>query len=235
MLKIKLAFDQKTYDDTVARFDADMTTGLVSAVNAAAEAARDAVRAEMLSVFDRPTPYTLQGVALYEATPRSDGGDPSALVFLLDDQAAYLELEIAGGPRAAGDYATTRLGPLVPGPAAPRDGFGGLPRGFVASALADPTVSWVTLKPGEPPALVRKVKGQPLEVLALIATKTHYAPRRASGPASVRTRRRSRAGGRGRCRSGGSGGRPRTDGGSGAGARRRRGPRSTAQWSGPRS
>lgn len=176
MLRIELSFDEKTYGDTVASFDADRSTGLVNAVNAAAEAPRNAVRAEMLAVSDRPPPFTLQGVVLHGATPRSDDGAPSALVFLLDDQAAYLDLEVVDGPRTAGDYATTRLGSLASGLAAPRDGFGGLPRGFVASALADPAVSWVTLKLGEPPALVCKVRGQLLEVLALIATEMHYGP-----------------------------------------------------------
>ncbi|WP_210346789.1 hypothetical protein, partial [Methylobacterium ajmalii] len=63
------------------------------------------------------------------------------------------------------------------GPAAPRDRFGSLPRGFVASALQEPDVAWVTLKPGQPPALVRRAPGWRLEVLALIIEETHYEAR----------------------------------------------------------
>lgn len=32
----------------------------------------------------------------------------------------------------------------------------------------------MNLKPGEPPALVRKAPGKPLEVLGLITSETHY-------------------------------------------------------------
>lgn len=38
-------------------------------------------------------------------------------------------------------------------------------------------MAWVTLRPGEPPALVRKRPGQPLEVLAVIPHETRYEAR----------------------------------------------------------
>ena len=76
--------------------------------------------------------------------------------------------------RASVRCPATGLGPLVPRPAAPRDRFGDMPCGFVAAAMREPDVAWVTLKPGQPPALVRRLTGTRLEVLAVIADETHY-------------------------------------------------------------
>ncbi|MCK2055303.1 hypothetical protein [Methylobacterium sp. 37f] len=178
MLEIKLEFDAAAFDGATDSFvDGDLQRALIEAVNWTAERVQLAIRASMLTAFDSPVPYTLGGVALYRATPRADGGEPAALVFLLDDVAGYLELEQSGGVRTAGAPGTTRLGPLIPGPAAAVDRFGNLPRNFVANALSEPDVAWENLKPGEPPALVRKPPGRPLEVLALIASETHYEAR----------------------------------------------------------
>lgn len=77
----------------------------------------------------------------------------------------------------------------MPGPRAPRDSFGTLPRGYIAEAMAEPDVAWVTLKPGKPPALVRRKKGQPLKVLVLIVEEVSFEAERfdfyglATGPA----------------------------------------------------
>lgn len=175
MLKIELAYDPGAYDRAIDSYDAAvLQVGMVDAVNRTAAAVATALQRGMLDAFDRPEPFTVAGVRTFKATPRYDGGDPSALVFMADTQAAYLELEIFGGDRFAGDVATTRLGPLIPGPAAPRDAFGNLPRGFVAQAVAEPDVAWVTLKAGEPPALVRTGRDGRLEILALIVERKHY-------------------------------------------------------------
>ena len=175
MLKIELAYDAGPYDRAIDSYDAAvLQAGMVDAVNRTASAVAEALRRGMLDAFDRPKPFTVAGVRTFKATPRYDGGDPSALVFLADTQAAYLELEIFGGDRVAGDVATTKLGPLVPGPAAPRDAFGNLPRGYIAQAVQEPDVAWITLKAGEPPALVRTGRDGRLEILALIVEREHY-------------------------------------------------------------
>ena len=55
--------------------------------------------------------------------------------------------------------------------------------------MAEPDVAWVTLKPGKPPALVRRKKGQPLKVLVLIVEEVSFEAERfdfyglATGPA----------------------------------------------------
>lgn len=42
-----------------------------------------AVRKGRLTAFDRPRPFTLEGVDFFEASVRSDGGDPSVLIYSL--------------------------------------------------------------------------------------------------------------------------------------------------------
>lgn len=177
MLDVTLEFDRTAFDNATDSFvNRDVQAALIDAVNFTATRVQGALRAEMMRVFDRPTPFTLMGVNVWRARP-TDGGDPTAIVFLMDRQAAYLALEIEGGTRRAGDVATTRLGPLVPGPAAQKDSFGNLPRGYVQAALQDPNVAWVTLRPGEPPVLIRHVPGQRVEILASIIEEAHYEAR----------------------------------------------------------
>lgn len=50
-------------------------------------------------------------------------------------QAQYLELQIDGGIRRAGDYGTTKGGPIVPGNGARVNRHGNLPRGYVARMM----------------------------------------------------------------------------------------------------
>lgn len=155
MLQIELAYDPGTYDRAIDSYDAAvLQAGMVEAVNRTAAAVQTALQRAMLDALDRPKPFTVGGVMVFRATPRYDGGDPSAKVFLTGTVAEYLELETFGGGRVAGDVATTKLGPLISGPAAPRNAFENLLRDFVASALQDPDVVWVTLKPGRLAALV---------------------------------------------------------------------------------
>jgi hypothetical protein len=162
MLEIKLEFDRSAFDDTTDSFvDGDLQRALIEAVNWTAERVQLAIRASMLTAFDAPVPYTLGGVALYRATPRADGGEPSALVFLLDDVAGFLELEQSGGVPTAGAPGTTRLWALVPGPAAAIDRFGNLPRNYVANAPNEPNVAWVNLRPSKSPSLLLKPPGVP--------------------------------------------------------------------------
>ncbi|GJD46554.1 hypothetical protein AFCDBAGC_4436 [Methylobacterium cerastii] len=177
MLKIALEIDvagfERQVDDHMAKAFAP---AVVEALNRAGEAGADAVRQGMMTSFDRPTQFTLEGVGVMKASIRTGGGDPSVLIYLKDRTASYLYLQVFGGTRHAGDPFTTKRGPIVPGPKAPRDNFGNLPRGYTAKAMQEPDVSWVTLKPGEPPALVRKRPGQPLEVLALIVNEVSFQP-----------------------------------------------------------
>lgn len=117
MIELTIQFDRRAFDEAAdAYVTRDVQRVLVDAVNRTASKVQAALKASMLEAFDRPKPFTLDGVKVFWATPRADGGAPSAMIFLAEEQAAYLDLELHGGVRRASDIATTRLGPLVPGP-----------------------------------------------------------------------------------------------------------------------
>lgn len=176
MLEMRVQVDLTMFRRAAARRVAEIEPALIDDVNTVAHAVQKALRQEMLRVFDHPKPYTIDGVRVYEASHR-DSGDPSALVFLSDNVGASLELEIRGGTRVAGDYGTTRLGPIVPGPAAARDQFGGLSPSYLCQVEQEKDVAWVTLKAGQPPALVQTLPGGRPAVIALIVEETHYHER----------------------------------------------------------
>ena len=148
---------------------------VVDALNETAEAARDHVVEAMSTYIDRPMERLARTLRVGKAKA-IPGRVPDALLFAVDTSAGVWERLTVGGVRRAGDPGTTRLGPLVPGRAAQLNRYGSLPRNFVSKAMQDPHVSWVTLRPGEPPALVRNAPGKRIEVLAVIARETHYRP-----------------------------------------------------------
>lgn len=109
MLKISLEID-------VAGFGREVDThmlkvfrpAVVDALNAAGEAAVDAVRKGMLTAFDRPKPFTLDGVGFFKASVRSDGGDPSILNYIKDQTASYIDVHGWGcGAGAAASSASS--------------------------------------------------------------------------------------------------------------------------------
>ena len=174
MLEFQITFDRAAFaKDIDSAIQDDVRPAIADILNEAVLAAQEAVREGMKKGFDRPKPFTLAGVKVFPARANASDGTIDAVVFLTDTVSGYLDLEITPGTRRAGAPGTTKLGPLVPGPAAPLDSFGNLARGYVKKVLEEPDVAWVRLKPGYPPALVRHGKAG-LEVLAVIATETHY-------------------------------------------------------------
>lgn len=174
MLQFQLDIDTGTFSrdvDTV--ITEEVRPAIAGALNEIAFAARDAVREAMKAGLDRPKPFTLEGVQVF--TARVPGAGPlDVVVFIADKQAGYLDLEITPGTRRAGMPATTRRGPLIPGPAAPRDRFGNLPRSYVEEVMREPDVAWVQLRPGAPPTLIRHTPGRDYEVLAVIVEEVRY-------------------------------------------------------------
>ena len=114
------------------------------ALNAVAEAARVALGKATDVYFDRPVPFTERAFGMFHA---HGGPEPEAGVFVMPIQAKYLELEIYGGVRRAGDYATMPDGVLVPARDTPLDAYGNIPRNYVQQQEADPRVSWAVLGP----------------------------------------------------------------------------------------
>jgi hypothetical protein len=110
-----------------------------------ADIAKNNAVKEMKTVFDRPTPFTLNALKIERATKRK----LEAKVLLkdpthIDDPHHYLNVEVAGGERGykpfearlyrkglipTGDYA-------VPGPGADFDAFGNMKRGQVTQMLS---------------------------------------------------------------------------------------------------
>ncbi|AWV14984.1 hypothetical protein A3862_05225 [Methylobacterium sp. XJLW] len=136
--------------------------------------ARQRLMVETTRRFSDPVAWTINAFAYRRAgTPDS----PGSYVYVLERQARYLGLEVTGGPRVGGDYATNAGGPLVPasGARGDLDPQGNLPRDFVRDAVAA-GARWAKLKPGQPEALVLPGRG-PLQVLAVVARKVDYQPR----------------------------------------------------------
>lgn len=118
-----------------------------AAVTRTALAVRDAQRAEMRRVFDRPTPYTLNSIFVTPATAQS----PSAVVYVKDDRAGsgtpatkYLLPQVQGGARGAKrlEVALRAIGALpaghfvVPGAGARLDAYGNVSRGQIIQVLS---------------------------------------------------------------------------------------------------
>jgi hypothetical protein len=96
------------------------------ALTRTAQDAQQALTAELSRTFDRPSPFTLRGVAIKAATKQN----LAATVFLRERQADYLAIQITGGSRR----------PLRRALLLPRniglDQYGNIPRGVISRLLA---------------------------------------------------------------------------------------------------
>lgn len=126
----KMASDQVPYATAVA-------------LNKTAQLVRDAEKAEMQRVFDRPTRFTLNSVWVKRATKQSQ----EAIVWLKDDygtRAHYLMPQIEGGgrPLKRFEQRLVSLGAMrpgeraVPGKGVPLDAHGNLSRGLIVKILS---------------------------------------------------------------------------------------------------
>lgn len=121
---------------------------LADALNHTANQARQALRAEMTSVFDRPTPWVLNSVRVLNATPES----PEAALWVQDWAAGknpfsaedYLLPQVEGGHRitrrAEGYLRESGILPagrfIVPGRGARLDSYGNISRGHMMQILS---------------------------------------------------------------------------------------------------
>ena len=101
------------------------------ALTAVARLGQHAIKAELPSVFDRPTPFTINAIAVKPARKT----DLTAVVFAKDIAAQYLEPFEDGGPRFLG----AKRGLLKPVQQS-TDQYGNLPRTALARLKAKPTV-----------------------------------------------------------------------------------------------
>lgn len=121
---------------------------LADALNHTANQARQALRAEMQSVFDRPTPWTLNSIRILNAKPQS----LEAALWVKDDSGGknpysaedYLLPQVEGGERikrvAEGYLRENGILPagrfIVPGRGARLDGYGNIQRGHMMQILS---------------------------------------------------------------------------------------------------
>lgn len=104
-LKIELDFKVSAFEKESDAYVRDvLIPASVDALNAAAEAGRLAVVEAMPAFIDRPTPFTLNAISVFEAKAVDPyGHEMSTYVHIMPQQARYLEYEILGGTRGPGD------------------------------------------------------------------------------------------------------------------------------------
>ena len=136
------------------------------ALTDAAQAARIAVRNSLPSVFDRPTPFTMNAVTIRSANKRN----LTAVVYVREKQAGYLAIEETGGT------ATPQKGVAFVFPkAAGRNQYGNLPKGALKRAKARKDV-FVGKVDGVGGFWRRTAKGV-LQPLAIFYSRATYRPR----------------------------------------------------------
>lgn len=104
--------------------------------------------------------------------------DPEATVLIRPQQAQYMHFVVEGGVRRAGDYATTKGGPLVPVNAR-RNKYGNLPRTYVQTKLRKPKFFWGTIDTsnkltGYTTGLWERMSGGGLKLHAAISQRTRH-------------------------------------------------------------
>lgn len=114
---------EKSAWDELTPFDLRQAFG--DAIDGLAQRTRLHVIEAMPAYLDRPTPFTLSGIGVQKSKPGT--AEPFAEVNVMPKTARYLRYQIHGGTKVAGDCATTQHGVLIPGPEAPRNGYGNLP------------------------------------------------------------------------------------------------------------
>lgn len=166
-MDIKLTVDIAGFDrQTDAYLARRFAPALQEVVDYLGASARQRLMAETTRRFSDPVAWTINAFA-YRRSGTADA--PGSYVYVLENQARYIGLEVTGGARVGGAYATTPDGPLVPasGAKGELDAQGNLPRDFVRDAVLG-GAHWARLKVGQPEALVLPGRG-PLQVLAVMA------------------------------------------------------------------
>lgn len=144
---ITASVDASVFNRRLDKLRSDVRTKTVSALNWTIYNVRDAHRAAMSNVFDRPTAFTLnQSNLVKPATDKST----EATTMLRNDQSSgtapsrYLRPSVVGGQRAVKPYesALQQLGLMpkgwvsIPGNGAKLDSFGNMQRGQITQILS---------------------------------------------------------------------------------------------------
>ncbi|EFH09400.1 hypothetical protein HMPREF0731_4381 [Pseudoroseomonas cervicalis ATCC 49957] len=133
----------------------------------AAKGAADEVREELPSIFDQPTPFTRNGVAIQPARR----GAPMARVYIRQRQAEYLAPQETGGvvqPKAG------RRALVVPVEIR-RNQYGNMARNALKNLKGKPGV-FIGTGPGGAGGFWRRREDQPPELLAAFKREATYKP-----------------------------------------------------------
>ncbi|MBL8360711.1 MAG: hypothetical protein JNN18_09485 [Rubrivivax sp.] len=153
---MRLTIDPKGLKDVQAELrgfsDRRMAAAVATAITRTAVETREGVKAKMQSIFDRPTAYTLGGVASTTAT----AAKPEAEVFIKDRStgggrpaSTFLAAQVRGGARKAKGFERLLQGKglmpdgwrAVPGAGAKLDQYGNLDRTQLGQILSQLRVS----------------------------------------------------------------------------------------------
>jgi hypothetical protein len=135
------------------------------ALNDTAAAAQIAVKRRLPSIFDRPTPFTLNAIGLERATKTR----LVARVFVKEKQAGYLTVEETGGT------VTPKKRAFLLPRGIRRNQYGNMPKGAIAAARAKPTT--FSGKVDGVAGVYQRAKKGALKLLTFYASKATYKPR----------------------------------------------------------
>lgn len=121
------------------------------------------ITSDLPTIFDRPTPFTMRAIGVTPATKASQ----TAVVFVKDAQAKYLEIEETGGTRTPASVALVLPGTIK------LNMYGNMPKGALQRAKAKGNVFVGTVR-GVSGFWMRTKAG--LKLLAEFKAKATYKP-----------------------------------------------------------
>lgn len=179
-LRIDVEYRQASEDfgERVRHLEPELRKATAKAVNETADAVLQGLVPVIEEAFDEPTDFTLDAFAATKARPTRE---PSALVYMKDEQYSYLKYHIEGGARTGGgkyDHLVTG-GVVVPGSGAELDEHGNFPDSYIEFAEANGGW-WMTTRGGDMGLFRRDANGN-VEAVAIVTDKVVYRRRLAVG------------------------------------------------------
>jgi hypothetical protein len=133
MFEVKV--DKSQVEKLARQFPAQVMRAAEISLDKTADAIRDAERAELPKVFDRPTPYTLNSLKV----TKTQGHNMTACVWFKEPDRMiehYLVPQVFGGPRRQKGFERAFGGYFVPSKAESLDRYGNMPYGRIVQILS---------------------------------------------------------------------------------------------------